>query len=603
MTKSIFKKLLVLSLILSMVLSLVACGNNNPQDGNSGNNNYSSGTFTGVGNGLHGEIKVEVKVEDGIITDINVLEQDENPILGKSAFEGITETVLLTNGTDVDIVTGATFSSQGMIEAIKDALEKDNVVLAPAKSNNEATDNRDLKDSTYDVVVIGAGGAGLSAAIEAKTNGAKNVILIEKMPFAGGNTLLSYAELASAGNWLQKEKGIEDSNEQFAKEMWEGGGKLARKEIVDTVVNNAVDATLWLRDTIGVVYQDYLVHEGGHSVPRAVEPVDLGPGMIEPLLAKAEEHGVDIVYNTKAEELIVNDAGRVTGVKVSNNGKTAIITANNGVILATGGFGANVEMRQKYNTRWKTLDETVQTTNSPAIVGDGIIMAEKIGAQLEGMEHIQLYPFNNPITGVFYGIEAPSWSGEGIIYVNENGNRFVNEVAMRDVRAEGILAQDGYVYAIYNQEVADRLNMEEKFAAEYAKCLEDGVFYKAETLEEIADYFEIDATNLVETMNNYNKYMTEGLDPEFNRTTSMVPMNKGPWFILKGVVSVHHTMGGVMIDTESHVLNADGKVIQGLYAAGEVTGSVHGNNRVGTCAITDITVFGRIAGKNAALNK
>ena len=455
--------------------------------------------------------------------------------------------------------------------------------------------------SSYDVVVVGAGGAGLCAAIEAKVHGAENVLLIEKMPFAGGNTLLSWAELACAGNWLQIEQGIEDSNEQFAKEMWEGGGKVARKEMVDIVVNNALDAALWLRDEIGVVYQDYLVHEGGHSVPRAVEPVDLGPGMIYPLLDKAEELGVEILYDTKAEELLVNDEGRVIGVQATNQeGEEVTFFAEKGVVLATGGFGANVEMRQKYNTRWETLDESVQTTNSPAATGDGIVMAEKIGAQLENMEHIQLYPFNNPMTGVFYGIEAPSWSGEGIVYVNQDGKRFVNEVGMRDERAEGILAQGGVAYAIYNQEVADRLNLEEIYADEYAQCLADGVFYKADTLEEIGEYFDINAENLVETMEKYNEYMKAGHDPEFGRKTSMVPMEEGPWFILKGVVSVHHTMGGVMIDTEARVINTEGEIIEGLYAAGEVTGSVHGNNRVGTCAISDIVVFGRIAGKNAA---
>lgn len=599
MKKNMFKKIISLLLIASMVFILAACANNIQKPAEE---KYTSGTFSGVGKGLHGDIKVEVAVKDGIITNINVLEQQENAVLGKSAFESITAAVIKNNNTNVDIVSGATWSSNGIIEAVNNALKDGKVVLAK-KEVTGGTENAEIKDATYDVVVIGAGGAGLSAAIEAKNNGAKNVVLIEKMPFAGGNTLLSYAELACAGNWLQKEKGIEDSNELFAKEMWEGGGKLARKEMVDTVVNNALDAALWLRDTIGVKYQDYLVHEGGHSVPRAVEPIDLGPGMIEPLLAMANKLGVQILYNTKAEEFVVNDTGRVVGVKVSNSGKTSTLTANKGIVLSTGGFGANIEMRQKYNKRWKTLDESVQTTNSPAIVGDGIIMAEKIGAQLEGMEHIQLYPFNNPVTGVFYGIEAPSWSGEGIIYVNSDGNRFVNELAMRDVRAEGILAQEGPVYAIYNQEVADRMKLEEKFADEYEQCLKDKVFYKANTLEEVAKYFNINSENLVKTMDNYNKYMTEGVDPEFGRTTSMVPMNGGPWFILKGVVSVHHTMGGVMIDTDAHVINTDGKIIEGLYAAGEVTGSVHGNNRVGTCAITDITVFGRIAGKNAAQSK
>ncbi len=559
----------------------------------------STGKFEGTGKGLHGDIKVEVSVQDGVITAIDVVEQQENAVLGKSAFEGISAAIIAKNSPDVDVVAGATYSSKGMIDAVKAALESGQVVLTEAvegKTQETAT----LEDAEYDVVVIGAGGAGLSAAIEAKNHGAERVVVIEKMPYAGGNTLLSYAELACPGNWLQKEKGIEDSVSQFAQEMWEGGGKVARKEIVDVVASKALDAALWLRDDIGVIYQDYLVHEGGHSVARAVEPVTLGPGMIEPMLKKAKEAGVEILYNTKADELNKNETGRVVSVKVSSGDSTATITATKGIVLATGGFGANVDMRVKYNTRWATLDDSVQTTNSPAITGDGILMAEKIGAQLEGMEHIQLYPFNNPMTGVFYGIEAPSWLGEGLVYVNQDGKRFVNELAMRDVRAEGILAQNGPVYAIYNQEVADRLNLEKDFADEYARCLEGGVFFKADSLEEIAAKFSINAENLVATMDNYNQYVKDGKDPEFGRTASMVPMEKGPWFILKGVVSVHHTMGGVMIDTQAHVLDTNGKVMEGLYAAGEVTGSVHGNNRVGTCAISDIVVFGRIAGENAA---
>lgn len=604
------KKFLSTLLVACMTASMMACGApktekaETPKTTETATAKYTAGTYSGVGKGNNGDINVEVVLTDSKISEIIVGEHTETAGLSDAPLKDIPAAIIEGQTLAVDTVTGATNSSNGVIAAVTAALESAGVDVSTLQTKSDkATAQVSLKDSTYDVVVIGAGGAGLSAAIEAKTNGANDVVIVEKMPFAGGNTLLSYAELSCAGNWLQKEKGIEDSNEQFAKEMWEGGGKVARKEIVDTVVNNGLDAALWLRDEIGVKYQDYLVHEGGHSVPRAVEPIELGPGMIKPLVEKAEKIGVKILYNTKADELVVDDSNRVVGVKVSNGDNTATFTANSGVVLASGGFGANVEMREKYNTRWATLDDSVQTTNSPAIVGDGIVMAEKIGAQLESMEHIQLYPFNNPMTGVFYGIEAPSWSGEGLIYVNQDGNRFVNETAMRDVRAEGILAQDGSVYAIYNQEVADRLNLEEKFADEYAKCLEGGVYYKADTLEEVAKYFNINAENLVKTMDNYNKYMTDGVDPEFGRTTSMVPMNKGPWFILKGVVSVHHTMGGVMIDTDAHVINTDGKIIEGLYAAGEVTGSVHGNNRVGTCAITEIAVFGRIAGTNAAKNK
>ena len=499
----------------------------------------------------------------------------------------------------VDTVSGATFTSKAILAAVANTVEQAGGDVAALQSKKAKAKAGKAVKKTTDVVVIGGGGAGLSAAVEAASHGAK-VILIEKMSILGGNTLLSYAELACPNNWLQQEKGIKDSPEQFAKEMYEGGGKFAKKELADIVANNATAGALWLRDVIGVKYQDYLVHEGGHSVLRAVEPIELGAGMVTPLKEYAEKIGVEILLNTKGEELIKDKSGKIVGVQAMQKDNTPImLTANKAVVLATGGFGANVEMRQKYNKRWETLDASVKTTNSPAIVGNGIIMAEKVNANLIGMEYIQLYPFNNPVTGVFYGIEAPSWSGEGLIYVNKDGKRFVNEVGMRDVRAEGILAQGRVAYAIYNQEVADRLHLEEKFKDEYAKTLADGVFFKADTLEEIANHFGINAANLVKTMDAYNKGIENNND-EFGRKTSMVTMKSGPWFILKGVVSVHHTMGGVEINEKAQVLDVNGNPISGLYAAGEVTGGIHGNNRVGTCAISDIVVFGRIAGTNAA---
>ena len=592
------KKLFKMFLALMMAFTMAACG----APDNSGDTGvYTAGTYTGTANGNNGDVTGEVVLSTDKIESVTVTNHQETPGLSDGPITDIPAAIVENQSLNIDAVSGATNTSNAILEAVKSALTAAGADVE-ALMNAEAGDSEIivLEDATYDVVVIGAGGAGLSAAVEANAAGA-SVIVIEKMPYAGGNTLLSYAELACPNNWLQEEQGIEDSVEQFAKEMWEGGGSLAKKELVDIIAANATDAAEWLRDEIGVVYQDYLVWEGGHSVARAVEPVELGPGMINHLLNYATSHGVEVALNTKAEELVVDENGVVTGVVVSRDGQTATISATNGVVLASGGFGANVEMRDHYNTRWETLDESVKTTNSPAIVGDGIKMAESIGANLIGMEHIQLYPFNNPITGVYYGIEAPSWSGEGLIYVNQNGERFVNEMGMRDERAEGILAQDGYVYAIYNQEVADRLNLEEKFASEYAQCLEDGVFYKDDTLEEIAEHFDINAENLVATMADYNEGIKNNTD-KFGRTTAMVTMEEGPWFILVGVVSVHHTMGGVEINENAEVLNTNGDVIEGLFAAGEVTGGIHGNNRVGTCAISDITVFGRIAGRNAAGN-
>ena len=603
------KKFLAIVMAMMMCLNLAACGsdsNSEPTANSEAENSgaavsFTAGTYTTSANGNNGEVMVQVTLSEHKIESVLVKDHGETPGISDAAIEQIPAAIVAAQSLNVDTISGATNTSKAIIEATKAALVEAGADIEAMMQNNSAAGDKEevkLEDASYDVVILGAGGAGLCAAAEAADAGA-SVVVVEKMPFAGGNTLLSYAELACPNNWLQIEKGIEDSPEKFAKEMWEGGGSLAKKELVDIIANNATAGAEWLRDVIGVKYQDYLVHEGGHSVPRAVEPIELGAGMIKPLVAYAESKGVTFLYSTKAEEFVMDESGKVTGVVISKGDDTATLTANGGVVLATGGFGANVEMREHYNTRWKTLDASVKTTNSPAIVGDGIVMAEKIGANLIGMEHIQLYPFNNPVTGVFYGIEAPSWSGEGLIYVNKDGNRFVNEVAMRDVRAEGILAQGGEVYAIYNQAVADRLNLEEKFAGEYKKCLDDGVFFKADTLEEVAEKFGINGENLVATMDKYNEGIKNNND-EFGRTTSMVTMEEGPWFILKGVVSVHHTMGGVEINEKAEVMNTNGDVIPGLFAAGEVAGGVHGNNRVGTCAISDITVFGRIAGQSAA---
>ncbi len=561
--------------------------------------------YRGEAEGYGGAITVEVALTDKEISSVVVLSHSETASIADIALSDIPKIIVDEQTLAVDVVSGSTVTSNAIIEAAASALLSAGVdVSAMANKSNSIAPERLVEGKSYDVIVIGAGGAGLSAAIEAKLSGADNVLIIEKMPFAGGNTLLSCGEMAVPGNWEQDDVGVEDSEKLYASDIYIGGGGVARLEMVETFASNAMDAAFWVRDFIGVEFRDdYLGAEGGHSVGRTLRPIDLGAGIISPLLNKAEELGVDIMHNTKATELIKDDdTGRVVAVSVLRDDHSVTMTALKGIVVATGGFSANIEMREHYNSSWETLDGSIATSNSPASMGDGIIMAEKIGAQLEGMEYIQLYPFNNPATGIYHNIEAPSWLSEGHFYVNQSGNRFVNEMATRDVRARAILEQDGLVYAIYSQEVADRLGLEEEFADDYAKSLEQGVFYKADTIEEIAAYFDINAANLQITLDQYNHYMQNGGDP-FGRNTAMVPMEEGPWFILSGVVTVHHTMGGIMIDEMAHVIDTEGNIMEGLYAAGEVTGSTHGNNRVGSVSIPDIIVFGRIAGTNAALGK
>ena len=597
------KKVLTVLLSFLMVASMSACGSK-PVEEAPAEGKYPAGTYVGKATGKNGEVLVEVTLSADKIDNVVVKEHKETTGLTDSAIKNIPAAIVENQSLNIDVEAGATITSNAILDGVKAALTEAGVnveeLMAGEKVEAAKGGEAVLEDSAYDVVVVGAGGAGLSAAIMAKEAGA-SVILVEKAAYAGGNTLISYAEIAAPNNWIQQEEGIEDSNELLAKEMWEGGGKLADKELVDIVANNATDAAYWMRDTIGVEYKDHMIHEGGHSVKRSLEPVKLGGGMIPPFIEYAEKAGVEIVCNAAAEELITDETGRVTGVKVNNSGKEVTLTANKGVVLASGGFGANVEMREKYNTRWENVGADIPTTNAPSITGDGIVMAEKIGANLVGMEHIQLYPFTNPKTGSFYNIEEPSWSDQPFVYVNQDGKRFVNEMGMRDERASGILAQKD-AYALYNKQAADALDLENKYAEEYALTIEQGLCFKGETLQDVADHLGVELDVLTASIEGFNAAVRGEAADEFNRTTSMheLDVTVGPWYLIKGVPSVHHTMGGVQIDKGAHVINTEGTVIPGLYAAGEVCGGIHGNNRVGTCAIADIVVFGRIAGTNAA---
>ena len=595
------KKILTFALAALMILSLISCAAKNSGAAVS----YKAGTYSGVGKGRNGDINVKVVLKKTKIAKITVGAHSETPGISDAPLKNIPEAIIAGQTLAVDTVSGATLSSEGIIAAVADALESAGVDTSKLQTKNDsAVVEIELKDATYDVVIIGAGGAGLTAAVQAKVSGAEKVALIEKTPIAGGNTIRSGAAMAVPGHPNQVKAGIEDNAEMLVKDMNAGGGNIGNQDLISTLAHNATKGALWLGEYVEVDWRDAIAQESGHVVPRFIEPKTYGPGLITPLVKKAEELGVEIMYSTKAEKLVQDKSGRVTGVVVSRNGKEATISGTNGVVIASGGFGANVEMREKYNTKWATLDENIPTSNSPAIQGEGIEMAQAIGANLVGMEYIQLYPFNNPATGVYYNIEGPRWNHGGGIYVNLDGERFVNEMATRDLVSEAIFAQEESIaFFLYNQAAADEKNMEVNLAHEYASATEQGVFIKADTLKECADFFGVNAENLKATVSRWNKMVADGEDTEFNRVDNLKQNVDGPWFMMKGLPSVHHTMGGIEIDSEAHVIDTDGNIIPGLYAAGETTGGIHGTNRLGTCAIADIIVFGRIAGASAAERK
>lgn len=576
----------ILSLMLCAALTVSAFGVE-----------FKEGTYVGEAKGYRGEVKVEVKTSKNKIEEVKVIKNTDTPIISEAAAKKVPEQIVKYQSLRVDGVSGATGTSRALTSAVRNALKNSGADLKELNKKPVIESKKLVKETQKkDVVVIGAGGAGLVAAIEAKNNGAKNVIVLEKMAFAGGNTLISGGEYAAPNNWVQVKKGLKDSNDAFYNDILKGGDNEGDPKLVRVLADNALSGAEWLKDYINMTFEDRQMFFGGHSVERSLVPLGAtGVEMISKLLAKAEELNIPVLYETPAVELIV-DKGRVTGVKALSEDKEYTFLAEDGVILASGGFGSNLEMRVKYN---KDVDENILSTNTVGITGDGITMAEKIGAQLEDMPFIQTYPTCDPISGALLYFGDVRLVG-GSILVNQEGKRFVEELERRDVISMAIKKQTGNAAYQFCDEAQVKLSgVAEHHADEMNYLFNNKLLVKANTIKEAADFFGIDAAELEKTVEKYNQYAKDGKDLEFNKRGKLTPFEaKGPFYIMKAVPAVHHTMGGVKIDENAKVINTKGEIIKGLYGAGEVTGDIHGTNRLGSDAIADITVFGRIAGQN-----
>lgn len=556
-------------------------------------------TTQGTGVGKHGDVTVAVTFDSGKIKDIKIVKQQENPVLAAKVFTDLKQHVIDTNSVQLDAISGATFSSKGFLDAVADAAKKAGVTLSKAdKKAIKKTVKALPKESSYDVVVIGAGGAGFSAAIEAKNAGA-NVVLLEKMPAVGGNSLISGAEMNAAKNWVQPKLGInDDSPELHAEDTYKGGDMKGDMNVIKVMTHNALDAAKWCRDYLGVRFEDdNLFFFGGHSRKRALIPVGhTGTEFITKFQAKADELGIPVITNMKAEELIKDKSGRVVGVKATMNGASYTFNAKGGVVLATGGFGANPEMVKKYNPK---IDERFKTTDAPGTTGEALYMAERAGAQLVNMGYIQTYPICDPISGVIELIADARF--DGAIMLNQEGKRFVEELQRRDVLSEAILKQTGgYCWVLWNDKIGSISNTVKEHPTEYEAFTKQGIMATCDDLKCVADFTKIPFDSLKSTVNRVSSMTGKGNDKDFNHRSGLVDMTQGKYYVIKAVPSVHHTMGGVRINEKAQALTAEGKAIPGLWAAGEVTGVTHGTNRLGGNAYTDIIVFGRIAGKAAA---
>lgn len=547
---------------------------------------YHPGTYEASARGFGGDVNVTVTVDKHNITDIQVTGDHETENIGSVAIEMVGDRIMEAQDTDVDTVSGATVTSMAVVTAASTALgEAATDVPKPEKEETEEPVEKTAEELDADIVIVGAGGAGMTAAIQAADAG-KNVLLVEKMPYAGGNTTRATAGLNAAETHYQKEQEIDDSVEQYVKDTMEGGHNLNDPALVQVLAERSAAAIDWL-DSIGAELKK-IAFTGGCTNARTHAPEDgsgVGTYLVSAFKKQLEEKNIPVLYDTTVTEIIMKD-GRAVGVKA--NSETADYTINaKAVILATGGFGGNEQMIVENNA---DLAGYV-STNAPGATGDGIAMAQAVGADVVDMDQIQLHPTVEQRTRMLI---TEAVRGNGAILVNKEGRRFINEMETRDVVSAAEIAQtDGCAYVIFDKNLRDNVAAVEKYFA-------INVVTEGATIEDLAAELGIDPAVLSATLSDWNKAVANQKDPEFGRNTAMdADLSTAPYYAIQIAPGIHHTMGGVKIDVKGQVIDTKGKAIPGLYAAGEVTGGVHGANRLGGNAIADIVVFGTVAAENA----
>lgn len=594
-----------------------------------------SGDFTGTAKGFGGDVSVTLTLTDGAITGCTAEGKDETQGVGSEAIAQMPGKIAESGSIAVDGVSGATATSTAIKEAAAAALTA--AGLNPDDYKTAVEKDAAAEDSTVDadVVVVGAGGAGMTAAITAAGEG-KSVVVLESQSMVGGNSVRATGGMNAAKTVYQDEnefgesagveKTLKTAAEKYAdnetitalaktvSEQWAayqanptgyfdsvelmeldtmiGGKGINDPELVETLCANSADAIDWL-DEHGITLHN-VSSFGGASVKRIHRPVNaegktvsVGSYMIPLLQENCEKAGVKMMLDTTATEILTDANGAAVGVKATGaSGETVTVNAK-AVVLATGGFGANLDMVVKYKPELKGF----MTTNAPGIQGQGIEMAQAIGAATVDMDQIQIHPTVEANTAALI---TEGLRGDGAILINEEGKRFIDEVGTRDVVSAAEIAQTGsYSWLVVDQAMVDASSVIQGY-------IKKGYTVTGATYEELGKAMGVDAAAFAETMEKWNGYVEAKNDPDFGRTSFANPLNTAPYYAVKVTAGVHHTMGGLKINANTEVLNEKGEVIPGLFAAGEVTGGVHGANRLGGNAVADFTVFGRIAGAAAS---
>ena len=621
------KKLTALLASATMALSLVGCS--------------AGKTYTGeaYGHDKENPVKVTLTIKDKTITKVEVDASHETNGIGSKAAETMPGAIVAANSLDVDGVSGATQTSKAIIEAATAALKQAGLEPSDLVSKNTSTTKAKDIEETVDVVVVGAGGAGMTAAITA-TDAGKKVIVVESQPIAGGNSVRSTGVMNAAKTPYQDknefkeaagvEKTLATAAEKFAdnetitalaatvKSQWDayqanpqgyfdsvelmeldtmiGGKGKNNPELVKALAENSADAIEWLA-SIGAEVKNVGAF-GGASVKRIHRPVNADGKVtavgayIVPILEKnLQDRNVQFLFDTTANEIIMKD-GKAVGIKgTGKDGHKVTINAKS-VVIATGGFGANAEMVEKYKPELKGF----ATTNAEGAQGQGIDMATAVGAATVDMNQIQIHPTVHIEEDGNAHLITEGLRGDGAILVNAEGKRFYDEVSTRDKVSAAIIEQtDKSAWLVVDQAMVDK-------SAVIAGYIKSGYTVTGATYEELAKAMGVDEATFTSTMNTWNQAVEAKSDAEFGRTSFANPLTTAPYYAIKITPAVHHTMGGIVINPKAEVLNEKGEAISGLYAAGEVTGGVHGANRLGGNAVADFVVFGRISGQSAADN-
>ncbi|MTV82666.1 flavocytochrome c [Secundilactobacillus folii] len=605
--------------------------------------------------GHNGDLPMSVEFSDDRIENIDIDTSGETEGIADAVFTRIPEQIVDGQTLNVDVVSGASVTSNGVIDGVAKAVKLaggDPEILKRRPKASQVVKAEPVEYTT-DVVVVGGGGAGLSAAATVLQQG-KKVILLEKFPALGGNTVRAGGPMNAADpEWQSQFKAIggerttlqdmlkidestidseylsdfrtlkkqikdylENTNDQneylfdstiFHRIQTYLGGKrtdlkgntiYGNYDLVKELTDHALESVDWL-EKIGVDFdKSQVAMPVGAKWRRGHKPMkSQGFGYISALKQFVEDNHGQIMTDTPVKKLIVED-GEIRGVIGLGLNNQKVIVHADAVILASGGFGANTKMLQEYNTYWEHIDDDIKTSNSPAITGDGIRLGQSVNADLVGMGFTQMMPVSDPETGeLFSGLQVPP---ANFVMVNQQGKRFVNEYEGRDVLSKAALKNGGLFYLIADDNIKETAynTSQEKIDAQ----VKAGTLFRSDTIEGLAEQIGMEPAVLKDTITKYNSYVDQGVDPEFGKNVFDLKVVKAPFYATPRKPAVHHTMGGLKIDTDAHVIDKNGNIIPNLFAAGEVAGGIHAGNRLGGNSLADIFTFGRIAGKVATLS-